>query len=254
VSVRHFYRFSYYGSPTIRDEEPHLLLHQLRDADAALELAHILYQRDYEYGGLLLNYPRESKEESRVVDDSFLTPDDLILITGRPPLDDEEIRPRRGIIGRSHTTLEDRIFSTLRRYFHSCARSEITLSRELTNRLPRDARRYRDVEFRLYLDRADIGRLGGRKARDIDSRATMAYLVFTQTTWPGGPGLLCAFGMGGQETLLWGYFLRTKFSHLVCRSEFAMAEIVEKHFEQPKDDLSFADDWDVRILVDIPIK
>lgn len=267
MSVKNFYRFSYYGSPTGKHKQACLLLHQLRDADAAMELADILYEQGYQYGGLLLNYPVKSKEETRVVDAPFLQPDDLLLIAGRPPLDDEVIKPRKLIV-RSHTTLEDQVFSTLKRYFRTCARSEVTLTRELSRRLPKNARRYRDAEFGLYHARDDVEqlsgqveqlsgqveRLGGRKAKDIHPRATIVYLVFTRTTWPGGPGLFCAFGMGGPETLLWCYLLRTKFRHLVGSSEFVMAELVGQPFEQPKDDLRFADAWDVRILADIPIK
>ncbi len=56
MSANCFYRFSYYAAAS-DSKKKRLLLHQLRDADAALELSGILSELGYQYGGLLLNYP-----------------------------------------------------------------------------------------------------------------------------------------------------------------------------------------------------
>src|SRR5262249_17382285 len=52
-----------------------------------------------------------------------------------------------------------------------------------------------------------------------------AFAFHVDELWPGGPGYLAAFGMGGIETLVWVHKLTIEYPHLLCRSPFIMAEL-----------------------------
>src|SRR5438270_9800584 len=84
-------------------------IHQLRDGDAFAELSATLYPRGYQYGGLLLNLPSEKPPEPIPVDVSFLTSSDLVVLTTRPPIDDEEEGDKH-YVRRSYTKFEQDIF------------------------------------------------------------------------------------------------------------------------------------------------
>lgn len=252
---KRFYRFSYYGPPRDKDRELHI--HQLRDGDAALELAAVLYQRGYQYGGLLLNYPPpqdstpKRQPPERAVDHSFLEPGDLLLLAGRPPLDDQWAGTRWKI-ARSHTDLEKKVFLALREYFQNCHRSEITLAERLVERLPQEAVVKRDIKFYLH-HHPTYEEVDGHKyvPASRTELVTAAYLVCKREAWPGGPDLLCAFGMGGKETLLWSYFLRTRFAAWLGSREFVMAELKLKELDPHASDLRFAGEWEVTPLAEV---
>jgi hypothetical protein len=250
MPMKRYFRFSY--QVPVKKGRP-LLPHQLRDGDAALELSEVLHRQGYEYGELLFNYPGERKRGSTAVDDSFLTPSDLLLLTTRPPLDDEDERPRK-TVHRAHTTLENKVFDALRLYFKWCTRSQIILSEHLLPTLPAAAVRKSNIQFRQHggaaYDRyTGPGEDWHRPAPAL--RVTAAYLAYMEHAWEGGPTLLAAFAMGGTETLAWAHLLRTKFSHLVCSVPFAMAEITSTRPPARPTDLSFADEWVVEILTDL---
>src|SRR5436305_12890145 len=137
-----FFRFSYHAP---KEEDRQLRPHQVRDGAAFAELTARLYSNGYDYGGLLLNYPADDLQQTVQIDTSFLRPDDLLVLTTRPPLDDEKHRDHKQL-KRSHTSLEEQIFETLRRYFEICARSHIRLSRLVAEQLGNFANRA-DIEF-----------------------------------------------------------------------------------------------------------
>lgn len=247
---KQFFRFSYYvprkkGRPS--------LPHQLRDGDAALELSEVLRTQGYEYGEVLLNYPAQQEAQAIEIDDTFLSPADLLLLTTRPPLDDED-EPLRKTVHRSHTTLEDKVFAALRPYFKRCNRSQIILSESLVRTLPPEVARKSNIQYRQHggasYDRYTAGPGDDWHKRPSHLRLTAAYLAYTEHAWEGGPALLAAFAMGGTETLVWAHLLRTKFSYLVCTTPFVMAEMTAKEPPTRSTDLSFADEWNVEILTE----
>jgi len=249
MSRKQFFRFSYHvprkkGRPS--------LPHQLRDGDAALELSEVLRAQGYEYGEVILNYPAEDETVSITVDDTFLTSSDLLLLTTRPPLDDEHERPRKAV-HRSHTTLELKVFAALRQFFKWCDRSQIILAEQLVPTLPPAAVRKSNILFRQH-GGAAYERYTGPGDEwhkpPPDRRTTVAYLAYAEHAWEGGPALLAAFAVGGTETLVWAHLLRTRFPHLVCSVPFVMAEITTTKPPARPHDLSFADKWPVEILTD----
>jgi hypothetical protein len=82
---------------------------------------------------------------------------------------------------------------------------------------------------------------------------TAVYLAYLAHAWPGGPGLLAAFGIGGTETLGWCYLLATRFRELVCTVPFVMAEIEAKEPPGRPHTIDFVDGWNVRLLAPSPV-
>jgi hypothetical protein len=257
-----FYRFGYYTP----GQDERRLLHQLRDGDASLELSEVLRDKGYRYGGLILNYPVEDRTyfpkdsiPRRIVDDSFLKPGDLILLTTRPPLDDR-FDPAKSYFNRSYTTLEDKVFVALRKYFQHCSRIQVFLSDYVVGKYPQVRERC-NIQFRQNQTQNLKQNLKNNLKQNLgaaydsinrhkppSSNRTALYMVFIESAWENGPRLLCAFGMGGPETLIWTHLLRTRFPDLVASQEFIMAEVEEQPIRPGCDSLSEVDKWEVEIL------
>jgi hypothetical protein len=110
MSSKRVFRFAYHASQI---SDVRMRMHQGRDADALLELLPVLNQKGYRYEGPLLNPPSEKREDAPVVDISFLSASDLVVLTTIPPLHDIEAGLKRPI-RRSFTNLEELIFAALR--------------------------------------------------------------------------------------------------------------------------------------------
>src|SRR4029077_19618810 len=74
---------------------------------------------------------------------------------------------------------------------------------------------------------------------------TVAFLVYAQHAWPGGPAFLAAFGMDPMATLSWSWQLATRLPHLLCSTPFAMAEMKIASSKEPPSRMSFTDAWEV---------
>jgi hypothetical protein len=57
--------------------------------------------------------------------------------------------------------------------------------------------------------------------------------------------------MGGTDSLIWSHLLRTKFHHEVKldRPKIIMAEIKTRKIPEKTNSLSFADDWETKVLL-----
>lgn len=250
--MQRLFRFAYFSPPKHTNENP--ALHHLRDGDAALEIASVFLERkQYSYGGLLLNFPsrlRTGRERSHMVGTMTRPgPGDLILIIGRPPLDDfdtTKARPGRSRIDPSHTNLEIRIFTWLRSYFDTCTRREIHLSASVP--LPLEDTHKRHLLFQQYWGATYKSARGPRSSA---SKISAAFLARTSEVWEGGPSALCVFGMAGPETLIWTYLLRTRFPEALWTKRFCFAEIHETAIDNTPEDLEFCDQWRVDWIVDM---
>jgi hypothetical protein len=245
-----FFRFSYYV-PRTGDRK--LRPHQLRDGDAFAQLSEVLYSRGYQYGGLLLNYPATDTSKTRKIDTSFFESSDVIVLTTRPPLNIEEKDGRKPVL-RSHTSLEVKIFRVLKRHFEICLRSWVKLSKSLALKLPEEYANRADIQFTHYggASYQSLTRYGilSREYRKYPN-LTSLYYIFTGEIWQNGPRVLCAFGVGGTDSLIWGHLLRTKFRQEVTldRPKFIMVEIQTGKIPPQADSLSFADDWETKVLL-----
>lgn len=226
---------------------------QQRDGFSRLDLHVMLAQLGHEPGEVRFNYPGSGGDGG--VDD--LDEDDLIVITTRLPLDDEEGEERRPVL-RSGSKLEEMIFAEMRRYFTELRRSQIVLTEPLAACLQEP-----------YGDRAciDVRTLGGANYMAVKPlgrgpykpppapNLTPAFFIRTPPIKKGGPCLLIAFGMSGTETLVWIRLLRDRYARLVQSQSpvFVMAELTIGDVPDQPDDLSFAETWGSTIIIEEPL-
>jgi len=247
MSERRFFRYAY-CTPYRKDRELHPF--QLRDGDAALYLSDVLRDCGYRFESAIVNNPGTRTRPSPSAD---VVPgeDDLLLLTTRPPMDDDVMGEKKGI-RRSYNALEERLFEgPLRERFAHCSRSEVLLTDETAAIAPEVAARQTNI-FRQNCG-AMYQTYGSPRTREWHRfkqapPLTAAFLVYEEHAWPGGPALLAAFGMGGTETLVWCYQLARRFSHLLFSTPFAMAEMRPGPVKEPPTSIRFADSWEVTIL------
>jgi hypothetical protein len=251
MSSKRIFRLAFHSS---QSNDTRRRIHQLRDGDAFVEMSPVLYSEGYEYGGLLLNLPPGEAGKASTVDVSFLTSSDLLVMNTRPPMDDIEEEDKKRVPS-SSTNLEQSIFDALKPYLAKCARSRVKLSETIARQLPEHFGERAYIWFHEYTDGSYIKYRGlNDKSWQIPSgpNRTAFYLIRIPAIWEGGPGLLATFGMSGTETLVWSYLLRTRFPEWVLSHEFLMAEAVPGVIPQQPTDLSFADDWVVTPILQLP--
>lgn len=137
--IDRFFHFSYLR----QDVRGMPQIHELRDGHAFAELAMLLRMGECRYGGLLLNYPAPAGHV-KIPD---LTSTDLLVLTTRPPLSDDELDSRP--IRRSGTPLERIVLESVRQALRICRRSCVILSEEMARRLPEHYRSRGEMEFTL---------------------------------------------------------------------------------------------------------
>lgn len=186
--------------------------HQVRDGAAFAEIAGLLSSFGMEYGGLILNLPPDEQGRPITREDPCMRPDDLLVLTTRPPLDDENEGDKK-TISRSNSALEDRVMLALRPLFRSCARSRIALSVEVLERfdsrvgVPPAILHFRQTKWAWCYEAKHYK--GPKESFRKTAPRTFAFMVGLAAQ-RGNPRILATFGMGGTETLLWTRWLRTK--------------------------------------------
>jgi len=228
-----------------------ILPYQARDGDATLAVHEALLARGYTYAGPLYNYPGRGGRSTteRQIQTSFLNSNDLLVLTTRPPLDDDK-EPGRSNIACSYTDLESRVFASIRRHLSYCSRRRVAVSLSHVLASPHIAR-LGNIQFRLN-GGAGIDAIQGydddrwrRQSKDLPDR--VAYLVFETQAWPGGPGLLASFGISGTDTLAWNFILAKQYAHLIGAVPFAMVEIKSPRSPKQPQTLEFLRDWKVKV-------
>jgi hypothetical protein len=240
---KRLFHFSY---PT-QQPRGELLLHALRDGDAFAEIEAVLLKESYTYHGLILNFPAP---DPTVISPS-LGPFDLVVLTTRPP---SKYNFNKKHIKMSGTGLEESILKVADQYFELHSRSLLKLSGDLAARLQLPDRgeiefsQYGGARYLRYRDPYNKKRKQYKWQIPPERTLTAAFVLFTRL-WQGGPLFLNAFGMDGPTTLIWCYLLRTRFPELLRPHRFVMAELVAVPFPQRPSNLSFADNWDVSLLL-----
>jgi len=85
------------------------------------------------------------------------------------------------------------------------------------------------------------------------SPRTPAFLLYVDELWPGGPGLVNAFGMDGVATEVWAYRLRRDFAYLLDAPVFAMVELEGGGIPERPFDLRWALDWKIEVAIEEPL-
>ena len=102
---------------------------KIRDGAAFSEITAPLAKLGYEYGEILWNPPFRRRKYKKVGKEhyQFIKPEDLIVLTTRPPLDDPKHGDKKLVL-HSGTHLEKQIFAECRKYLGVCARSHVELT------------------------------------------------------------------------------------------------------------------------------
>jgi hypothetical protein len=254
MASKYYHRFAYrWEGRSDRKTE----IHKMRDADAFNELSPVLQDLGYEYGRLIINTPIPKPPQLIRVEEGFLRPQDLIVLTTRPPIDDAASDALKQL-PRSYTALEEKIMREMRKCFPICARDRIEIAPHLAGHLPP---RFQDRANMVFRQKGGaeyrfLRKNGSLKWQEYDQTPrTALFLVHDLEPWPGGPRLLAAFGVGGNETLVWAHLLRKKYWRElnIDDSRFVMMEMTTVKIPDQPDDLSFADDLKLELLLNVPI-
>lgn len=243
-----FVRFCYLSN------DPHdrpLRPHQLRDESVVIELYDPLKLSGLVYGGVFLNwnYPHLTKDTSLAEFAQLeLGEHDVLLLTTRPPMDDEygEKHP----LVKSGSELETVIFNVLRKEcFNTCKRTRISLCDHLRGAMQAgfekrfSARFYSTGADAPYMERDPVAK------RSLRSNKSAGYLVHVPLG-QGRPHLLAIFGMNGPMSLLWAYRLRKmpELAWALKEPSLLMAEIsMMKAIPERPTTFKFCEDWKVEI-------
>lgn len=203
-------------------------LHFIRDASAFVELYETIIDAGFSMGETLLNLPKDIPRAGAAaqaapaqaapvedapawMDDLDLSESDLIVVTTRLPLDDEEETGHQRI-ARAHLPQESNVFSTVRQCFlEGCTRGHITLAWPI-----------QELRHRLGLREGNF-QFNYRTAATMPGGENMAFLLFAphlidaDKNKPFGPKLLVSFSPAGVENWLWARALRRLHKDLLSQ-------------------------------------
>jgi hypothetical protein len=241
----------------------------LRDGGGFAELMAALLNMGAEPGDIWFNHKPREEDPGEIF--RRLSQRDLLVLPTRPPLHDKgEGQPRRHLRP-SSTALERAVHGPFELFFQRCARNAVSLAEEPARQLDSERKNRRSTTYYQYTRNglevtwAFYKTLDGRKPPNSRDRSTAVFLVHVPQLWKDGPGMLSAFGMGANETLLWCHILRTRMRQLlidVLRSaspRFVMCELgtaaawTSEPLRAPLDLLTLtaaAEHWQVEPIVD----
>ncbi|MGD9968153.1 MAG: hypothetical protein AB7T59_16660 [Hyphomonadaceae bacterium] len=231
-----------------------------RDQHAALDIIPALMRLGFEYGEPILDYPPEEPPPEPVRPDDlykvempFVTAHDVLLQTTRPPMHDRVDESRKRI-QQSYTDLESRMFDVWEDYMAWTSRGRVLLHERLHRSLqpPHDSKRqmaFRQTQGAPYLDLGDWTGAPLKRTDESTERRTAVFLLRKNEAWPGGPGLIAAFGMDGTATAVWCYRLGRDLSHLLQNTGFVLAEMTNPGLQHRPTNMLCARNWKIEILL-----
>ena len=222
---------------------------KIRDGAAFSELSAPLAKLGYENGNILFNSPFNPKKDKKLGQEhfKFIKPDDLLVLTTRPPLDDLRYGDKKHL-DESSTHLEEQVFAECRKYLAVCARSHV----QLTSAVGADFEGFDFVFYQHNNARLKYSRRlrGPRSKTPKDSEIAIGFFLRTPSIPVYGCGLLACFGMGGWETLIWNRIVRTRYSDWVSRPLFVVGQFDLKGLPENPPTLAFADEIKAEILLE----
>lgn len=225
-------------------EKKHYLEHLTRD-----EVRNLLLEK--------LSHPKYFNSETEQNIFNGLNGGDLVVLTTRPPLDDEKLGENR-TISRSYTPLEEYVFDSLRPYFKRCSRSRIELSEELCAKLETGYSDRAKINVKQNIDASYVG-LGkyfdSSLVKYIGPKKTMVFFIRTPKGLNDKPQVLASFGMAGTYGMIWANAIRNGMPKTINinKPRFLMAEITIDEIPLRTPDLSFARAWEIDIILDVDL-
>lgn len=242
-----YHRFAY-STPVRPGEEPKPS--RIRDGAAFGELVAPLGRLNYEYGHIIFNPPFDAAKDVKLGHEhfAFVEPEDLLVLTTRPPLDDSRHGDKKHV-QESGSHLEEQLFAECRKYLEVCARSHV----RLTAAVAKDFERA-DLVFHQHKGARlkSYARLGAFRNILVpkDVNVTIGFFLRTKSIPVYGCGLLACFGMGGWETLIMNRIVRTRFPDWLDRPSFVVAELSIASVPSKLVTLEFVDQIAVKILLE----
>ena len=223
--------FDWFGWPSTPESNRRVYPHKLRDGAALAEVSALLVQLGYSHRDTWLNFPDRTGEAAG--SSGLLPSDGLIVLVTRTPVRDEA----KKILNCSNSRLENAIIGVARSCFETCSRDYVQLKDSVARRIQLPEHRNRsEIVFYQNHDWAWYKRLRGMRKdiilnSDPAHRKTAAYLIYVPRVQSRDLALLVAFGMGGNDTLLWARLLRERYCGRVGEvlssgeGRFLMAEL-----------------------------
>ena len=229
-------------------EEPNLS--KIRDGAAFGEVTAPLRKIGYEYGHIIFNPPYNPRKRMDLGKERFrfIKPEDLIVLTTRPPLDDSRHGDKK-LVRQSRSHLEEQIFAECRKFLGVCARSHVQLAKTVgANFKKADLvfHQHKSARLKYYKGLNEFRPKNVPKKSDI----AIGFFLRTKTIPEYGCGLLASFGMGGRETLIWNRIVRTRFPDWVNRCAFIVAEMNLARIPETPVTLEFVDQIKAKILLE----
>jgi len=246
-----YHRFAY-STPLRQGEEPNLS--KIRDGAAFSELTAPLTKHGYEYGHIIFNPPFNPRKRAESGKEcfAFIKPQDLIVLTTRPPLDDLRHGDKR-LVRQSSTHLEKQIFAKCREFLAICARSHVQLTKAVgANFKKADLvfQSYKCARLKYFKGLDDLRAKNAPK----NSKIAIGFFLRTKAIPEYGCGLMASFGMGGRETLIWNRIVRTRYADWLNRCAFIVGEMNLARIPEAPVTLDFVDQIKVKILLNHPIE
>lgn len=245
-----FHPLTYRIAP--RDSSRNPKLHQLRDLCAGLELSAALHDLGFRLGRQIFNQPPRTGPQKPPpgqlfhVDLSFTRPGDVFLQFTRPPMDDIANGNRR-IVHPAHTDLEKRLFAAWRRFLLKVARDHVIVQPNLAGLFQPGHEYCRELTLKQNGWGAPYYRVNDQEGAGLrlyrGARKSVVFVLRLEETWPGGPGLVSAWGMDGCNTLVLAHRLATDKRAWLEQPGFRMAELELGQIPEHVTDLSFCESW-----------
>jgi hypothetical protein len=246
-----YHRFAY-SMPLRGAEEAQPF--KIRDGAAFSEITAPLAKLGYEYGEMLWNPPYRRRKFKKVGRDQydFITPQDVVVLTTRPPLSDHTYGDKKRML-RSCTHLEDQIFKVCRRYFTVCARSHVQIRKSICGKFEKGYlafHQHKGARLKYF------GRVDFHKTKNVPkgSHTAICFFLRVNAIPEYGCGLVVSFGMGGWETLIWNRIVRTKHPEWLKRPCFVVGEFDMNGLPPRPATLKFVEQIKVDILLEHKIE
>jgi len=247
----HYHRFAY-SMPLRGAEEARPF--KIRDGAAFSEVAAPLAKLGYEYGEILWNPPFRPRKHKKLGKEhyQFIKPDDLVVLTTRPPLSDHTHGDKKKML-RSCTHLEDQVFKACKKFFRVCARSHVEIRKSICGNFEKgylEFHQHKGARLK-YFRRADLHKM---KKPQKGTHTAVCFFLRLNSIPEYGCGLVVSFGMGGWETLIWNRIVRSRYPDWFKRPCFVVGQFEMNGLPSRPATLKFVDQIKVDILLEHKIE
>lgn len=251
----------WFNSP--RDWKRDLPLSWTRDVELSLHVFGALAPYGYRLGDVIRNKPPRHPPGPGDPPVAIATPlgaQNMVCGGTRWALDDEVAKRRakdepRVVkpLPRGHTSTERDIYRTARPFFSWLSRDEMTIADFLRSQLAPGYEHFASIQF--YMQRwAAIKALGRSGFKGEPKRIhTVGVVMRVEHMRPGGPGLLCVFGMDGSSGVAFSYAIAKRHPEWLLEPGLRLVELVGEPVPDHATDLEFALDWRMTTFLHYPI-